>query len=265
MLAGRPAHTIMNLLVTSDLHLSPASTNRNAEFLKFLESALRDGDEVLIVGDLFDLWFGRQELTFHYQKELLSRIRELVRKGLVIDYVEGNRDFGIVKYEGELFRKVSRHALQRRWGDFQVYAEHGDLINQDDIPYRTWRAITRNRVSFFLLDHLPASLLLSLSARIEEKLRRTNVKYKSSYPEEMCRKFCETRFQEGADLVIVGHFHVEREVSLQAGERSVLFYNLPGWEQGLRYLVIPQQGMRPYFEDWEGKSWKYFNGAQARS
>ena len=46
----------MNLLVISDLHLSPTSEHRTNQFLDFLENAWKNQDQVLIVGDLFDLY-----------------------------------------------------------------------------------------------------------------------------------------------------------------------------------------------------------------
>ena len=96
----------MNLLVISDLHLSPTSEYRTGQFLQFLETAWKNQDQVLILGDLFDLWFGWQELTMQFQKPILSRMKDLFSLGLIMDYVEGNRDFGIHCQEGILFRKV---------------------------------------------------------------------------------------------------------------------------------------------------------------
>ena len=252
-----------NLLVLSDLHLSRASVERNALFLRFLESALQEKEEVLIVGDLFELWLGWDHLTFEYQKPILEGMRDLAASGLILDYVEGNRDFGIRRYQGTIFRNVSNFALEREWGRFRLYVEHGDLINQSDKAYRVWRTLSKNRFSFFLLEHLPSSLLLNLTSGIERKLRATNLKYKTLYPEELCRNFYTTHFRLGMDIVIVGHFHCEKEVSMTVENRNVLFYNLPGWEQGFRFLVIPQETEKPHFENWEGKRWKYFNGVQA--
>jgi UDP-2,3-diacylglucosamine hydrolase len=240
----------MNLLVISDLHLSPTSENRTSQFLQFLEAAWKNQDYVLIVGDLFDLWFGWQNLTMHYQKPVLERMKELYALGLKIDYVEGNRDFGILQQEGILFGRVVANAWEIEWDGRRIHAEHGDLINQFDRPYRIWRQISKNRFSYFLLQHLPAFVTLSIGLRLEEDMRKTNRKNKVQYPEQSAQDFLLQMAKAGMDLVVVGHFHLERTIKIQATNRNVLFYNLPGWEQGFRYLVIPSGKGVPYFTDW---------------
>lgn len=69
------------------------------------------------------------------------------------------------------------------------------------------------------------------------------------YPDQNSEKFSFGLFRSGVDLIVVGHFHTEKSVEMFLENRNVLFYNLPGWEQGFRYLVIPSSGT-PYFTDW---------------
>lgn len=237
----------MNLLAVSDLHLGPSSDHLNKSFLQFLDTALQNQDQILIVGDLFDLWFGQPELTFPYQITILKKMRDLASMGLIMNYVEGNRDFGIRKLEGRIFQKVSPVSLRMKWGNRWIHAEHGDLINLDDKPYRFWRGVSKSQGSFFLLDHLPSWILLRTAVFLEKKLRATNMKNKSRYPEEFSRIFYEAQFTEGADVVVVGHFHEQRELQVTTDRGNMLFYNLPGWESGFRYLVIPQTNEKPYF------------------
>lgn len=239
----------MNLLAISDLHLNPASGRRTDLFLQFLSRSLENQDEIVIVGDLFDLWFGKH--PFEYQETVLDRMRKLSAQGLVLHYVEGNRDFGIRHLAGSLFRDVWSEAFELKWEGRSLYLIHGDLINTKDIPYRFWRALTKNALSMRLLDLIPASFLLKRSSHLEQQMRTTNLKHKSRYPEEECSRFCAEQFQRGVDLVIAGHFHAEIEKSVQVDGRNVLFYNLPGWEQGFRYLVIPPGKDKPYFQGLE--------------
>src|SRR5262245_22602493 len=129
----------MNLLVLSDLHLGPLSTDRNQKFLQLLSAAHASKDEVLILGDLFDLWFGNPSLTFPFQRPILEKMQELAAAGLAMDYVEGNRDFLVSKQSGNIFRNVRENDYTRSWGSRTLYAEHGDRINLDDRPYRFFR------------------------------------------------------------------------------------------------------------------------------
>ncbi len=239
----------MNLLAVSDLHLNPSTTERSQFFLRFLEAACENRDEVLIVGDLFDLWLGHEHLIFPYQVPIVAKMSDLVARGLIIYYVEGNRDFAIGSYLHRVFREVRDISFSKQWGSRTVFAEHGDLINLDDRQYRLWRRISKSRFSFFMFRHLPASILLRLAAYLEKRMKPTNLKYKIQYPEKYCKKFYEEKFEKGMDIVIVGHFHEEREVTATRNGKNVLFYNLPGWESGFRYLIIPQNGEKPHFAE----------------
>jgi UDP-2,3-diacylglucosamine hydrolase len=239
----------LNLYVISDLHLNPNSLERNSKFIEFLRFAHKQQGRVLILGDLFDLWFGWKQLQFSFQSDILFKMNDLASKGLRIDYLEGNRDFGISKLKGQIFQDVIPRHYEFTWGDHSICAEHGDLINRDDLQYRSFRALTKNPLSYFLIGHLPSSLLLRIGTKLEKSLKNTNQKYRISYPEEACKKFRDAAFERGADIVIAGHFHQEKMLKEKLNSRTVWFFNLPGWETGFRYLTIPDTKDDPYFAD----------------
>lgn len=237
----------MNLLVLSDLHLGPKTEDRSTLFVNFLQKARESQDEVLLLGDIFDLWFGGESLTFSFQRPILEKMKELAGKGLNIEYVEGNRDFFLSRYSGSIFRSVHSNSYERKWGEYRLYAAHGDCINLDDRPYRAFRFLTKNSVARSVIQHLPSRLLLKQADRLEQKMRETNLRYKLHYPETHCRRFILEAAQRNANLIVVGHFHEEKSWEMSVGNQTVLFFNLPGWESGFRYLVIPDTHQKPYF------------------
>ncbi|MCI0615248.1 metallophosphoesterase [bacterium] len=239
----------MNLYVISDLHLNPDSSDRNIMFIEFLEYVHNKQGRVLILGDLFDLWFGWSELQFSFQSDVLFKMNNLAAQGLQMDYLEGNRDFGISKLKGQPFKMVISKHYEFIWGDHSICAEHGDLINREDLQYRSFRALTKNPLSYFLIGHLPSVWLLKIASKLEKSLKNTNQKYRISYPEEACKKFRDAAFRRGADIVIAGHFHQEKALKEELNTRTVWFFNLPGWETGFRYLTIPSNSEEPYFSD----------------
>lgn len=207
--------------------------------------------EVVVVGDLFELWFGWEDLTFEYQKPILRRMKELASDGLRINYIEGNRDYGIERYHGQIFASVSATGFELQCGLRRVYFEHGDWINRQDRWYRMWRRISKNTASFWLLGHLPSAFLLRLAQRTERGMRQTNLKYKIRYPDLEVDRFCREKMAAGFNIIVFGHFHEGKEFVLEEPAGNVLCYNLPGWEKGLRYLVIPEDG-KPVFEEIRG-------------
>jgi UDP-2,3-diacylglucosamine hydrolase len=239
----------LNLYVLSDLHLNPNSKDRNEKFIEFLQFAHDQKGRVLILGDLFDLWFGWKQLQFAFQNDILFKMNYLAEQGLRMDYLEGNRDFGISKFQGQIFKDVIPRHYEFTWGDYSICAEHGDLINRDDLQYRSFRVLTKNPISYFLIGHLPSSWLMKIGMKLEKSLKNTNQKYRISYPEDACKKFRDAAFQRGADIVIAGHFHQEKMLKEEFNSRMVWFFNLPGWETGFRYLTIPDEKEEPYFAD----------------
>ena len=207
---------------------------------------------MVIVGDLFDLWFGHEHLSFEYQAPIVGRMRELSERGLRMSYVEGNRDYGIGRYRDRIFAEVSDRGLLKNWGAHRVYFEHGDQINTRDRQYLAWRKISKNAAALWLMDHTPSSWLLRWANRMEQGMRQTNLKYKVKYPDVEVDLFCRRTAAAGSSSIIVfGHFHAEKEFTVEAGGRNVLCYNLPGWEAGFRYLTIPEDG-KPVFEEIKG-------------
>lgn len=219
--------------------------------MTFLGQAKDQHLEVVVVGDLFDLWFGWDDLTFEYQKPILRRMKELAASGLKMRYVEGNRDYGIDRYQGSIFSSVSATGLELQCGPRRVYFEHGDWINRDDRQYRLWRRVSKNRASFWLFGHLPSSFLLRMAQRTERGMKQTNLKYKIRYPNAEVDRFCREKMNAGFNMIVFGHFHEGIEFLMEESGRNVLCYNLPGWEKGLRYLIIPEDG-RPVFEEIRG-------------
>jgi UDP-2,3-diacylglucosamine pyrophosphatase LpxH len=176
-------------------------------------------------------------------------MNNLASHGLIIDYLEGNRDFGISKLEEKIFQHVIPKQYEFNWGEHSILAQHGDLINRNDLQYRSFRALTKNPISYFLIGHLPSNWLLKIGMKLEKSLKNTNQKYRISYPEEACKKFRDAAFKHGADIVIAGHFHQEKMLKETFNSRTVWFFNLPGWETGFRYLTIPDGKEDPYFAD----------------
>jgi UDP-2,3-diacylglucosamine hydrolase len=238
----------MNLLAISDLHLRSGGERNARLFEQFLRQAADRRDEVVIAGDLFDLWFGPSQLTFPYQKETLQVMEALAQNGLIMHYIEGNRDFSINHYKDRIFRSVSARSFDLLWAGKKIRFVHGDLVNSADRMYRLWRSVSKNRFSLFLLDHMPSSFLKA-SSKMEEGMKATNQKYKSFYPEREAQEFCRHAALEGVEILIAGHFHIERETKMQFDKKNVLFYTLPGWESGFRYLIIPGEGNKPHFAE----------------
>jgi UDP-2,3-diacylglucosamine pyrophosphatase LpxH len=97
----------MRALAISDMHFGAWTGRdilREQESLDLLARRLDDIDEVIILGDLFDLLFARLEDAFLAAEPLLALLREKLAGKRVV-FMPGNHDFHVVLREREAIRE----------------------------------------------------------------------------------------------------------------------------------------------------------------
>ena len=229
-------------VVVADAHLN-ADDEHTRDFLRLAEDALAHESALILLGDIFDLWFGADGLTFRFQRPVIERLRALRRAGLKAYYVEGNRDFFLRRpYESDLFESIAEDALHLRIGEKTIFLAHGDSVNRADRAYRFWKAISKNRLAFGIASVLPSAIMLPLADRIEKTLKPTNPRFKGCFPESEIIAFAERTFESGADLVLLGHFHTEFIRRTEFGGRARTLAVLPCWKEAHRVLVLDESG-----------------------
>src|SRR5512134_849143 len=239
--AGNPI-TPDRAVFLSDAHLNEDDIHTR-NFVALAEQAASENAALFLLGDVFDLWFGRPGLTFGFQRPVISRLQELRRDGLRLYYVEGNRDFYLKKHhEGQTFDAVSEAEMEASVGAKRLFLSHGDTVNRADLFYRFWKAVSKNRLSYGAVSALPSSLFLPLAERLEQKLKMTNVRFRGSFPEADCREFALRRFAMSVDFVILGHFHTERLLRFALGETTKMLAMLPSWKEGWRHFFLTSGG-----------------------
>jgi len=226
----------------SDAHLNQDDLHTRT-FLILMEKAAAENVPLFLLGDIFDLWFGAPGLTFRFQKPVIERMRKLRRAGLRLYYVEGNRDFYLKKtHEGSTFNTVSEGEMVAAVGTRKVYLSHGDTVNRADLGYRFWKTLSKNPLAYGTLSLLPSALVLPLADRMERKLKRTNQRFRESFPEKESREFALRMFASGIDTVILGHFHTERIVRFGTGQAAGILAVLPSWKEAWRYFYLTADG-----------------------
>jgi UDP-2,3-diacylglucosamine hydrolase len=227
-------------IFVADAHLNRQDRHVEA-FTALLGQAAREGVSVFLLGDIFDLWFGAPRFTFAFQRPVLDCLRRLRREGgLRAWYVEGNRDFFLRRpYEGELFERVAEEPLRLAVAGRPLSIAHGDGVVRDDLWYRIWKRLSKNRLSYALFRALPPSAALPLAARVERGLKETNHRFRGSFPEADCLRYAREEFSRGAAGVVLGHFHTE---FLQVDGAGRFLAALPSWKDGHRHFFLSPDG-----------------------
>jgi UDP-2,3-diacylglucosamine hydrolase len=231
-----------DLVFVGDVHLDrdDADLDRFLEFLDGLEPTV---SRLVLAGDLFNLWIGRRELEQPHQTAVLERFERMRGAGVVVRYIEGNRDFRIgPAYAGKAVDDSTDRGVVERFGGRSLFAAHGDLANVRDRQYRAWRRIARSRLMWALFNLIPRTRRLRFAESLEARMRGTNLDYKKEFPEADVREYAAGFLAGGHDAVVLGHFHLERDLQARPPSAPGRILVLPEWKEGGRYLRVTGEG-----------------------
>lgn len=227
-----------DLVFIGDVHLDRDDADL-APFLGFLESLVATTDRVVLMGDLFNLWIGSEELEQPHHRAVLEQLGSMRRRGIVVRYLEGNRDYRVgIRHAGGALDDASEDGFEERHGGRRLWCAHGDLVNVRDRQYRTWRRFSRSGVAWAAFSLVPRSRRLALAESVERRMRGTNLDMKRAVPEDLLRAYAAPRFAAGCDAVVLGHFHVE--IDLRDGAKRILV--VPEWKGSRRHLRVGADG-----------------------
>ena len=237
-----------DLVFVGDVHLGEGEP-AVGEFCRFVEAIAPSTSRLVLAGDLFEVWIGRPEMEGPHHRAVAAALAGLRRRGVSVAYLEGNRDYGIAPLHlGSTLDTCSDLGLVERHGGKSFFAVHGDLVNEDDRLYRAWRAISRSRAAWTLFHALPSRTRLRIVDALKDRLARTNLAYRKGFPEDAVRRFAAARFREGHDAVVLGHFHVEKELEAQPPSPPGRILVLPEWKGSRRHLRVGADGAIAFAE-----------------
>jgi UDP-2,3-diacylglucosamine hydrolase len=238
-----------DLVVVADVHLGRDDPDLDA-FVAFLRARADDTAVLVLLGDVFSLWLGREKFTEAHHHAVLDACVDLRARGVRVVFIEGNREYAVGGWEGRAFDSVAESLAEEPWAGRRWYLAHGDLLNREDRVNAAFRAIVRSSVVLGVFGMLPASVGMRAAAWLERTLRHRNLRHKTSLPDERLAAYATWFAARGFDAGVIGHVHVERRVDLPVDNgtpRSL--WVLPDWRTARRYLRVPRVG-EPRFEAW---------------
>jgi UDP-2,3-diacylglucosamine hydrolase len=231
--------------VFADAHLGQAEDDAD-DFLQALSDVReRSAARIVLLGDIFNYFIGHPKFETPLVARILSAFRDLASSGVRLRYVEGNRDFFLegTRFAASFEAYGGTDGLEV--GSVRYAFVHGDRVNTRDIPYRFWRAVSKNPLSRAALTLIPGPLARALVAETEKRLHRTNFKHKTRLPEtELLAEGRRARLA-GYDRLLVGHFHVERLLESSNGVVHVL----PAWLEERKHAEIDPTGRLTIVEE----------------
>jgi UDP-2,3-diacylglucosamine hydrolase len=179
-------------------------------------------DRLILLGDIFQAWIGSPRFETADVLAVADALRDLRRRGIRVDYVEGNRDFFLKDsvYADAFDAVVLETSFEA--GGVRYLAVHGDGLNDRDWKYRFWRRLSKSRPVRFLVFNIPRRLAHRMVHSTERRLSQTNFKHRAALPEAAIRRYAERRLAEGHDVLLLGHFHEARTWQVRGGEVRLL-------------------------------------------
>lgn len=222
----------------SDIHLGFKGKieNKTTEdlLISFLEKISVDAETLIIVGDLFDFWFDYRSVIPKNYYRTLTAIGNLVAKGVQIEYVIGNHDFGHYKFFREEFGiQPHENDIERTYFGKKFYITHGDGKSYNDTGYKILKRILRSPLNQKLYRLLHPDFGIWLASGSSRKSRHyTDAKdYGKS---DGMFEYASGKIDSGFDYVVMGHRHKLIYQSYKNG----FYVNLGEWIRNPHYGVF---------------------------
>jgi len=222
--------------VIADAHLSGPG-GPSGPLLEQLAALPEQGcGRLVLLGDIFQAWIGSPRFETADIIAVVDALRGLRRRGLRIDYIEGNRDFYLKDSPyADAFDQVGTEVAFEAGGT-RYLAVHGDGLNDRDWRYRFWRDLSKSAPVRFAVTHIPRRFAHKMVHSTERHLSQTNFKHKVRIPEEAILRYAERRLAEGHDVLLLGHFHEPRIWQVKGGEVRLL----EAWYTSRRVEWLPE-------------------------
>jgi UDP-2,3-diacylglucosamine hydrolase len=225
----------------SDLHLSADRQDISDCLFRFLQTEAVTADALYILGDLFEVWIGDDDITPF--SESIAIALKTVSATVPIYFIHGNRDFAI------------RHSFAHRAGMtilpeqyvIDLYGRkallmHGDELCTRDIEYQKFRKKSRG----WWWPRLMLSLPLKTRQKLATNGRQTSIKNQKQLTAEIMdvtqSEVASAMQRHNVDLLIHGHTHRPNVHEFTLDNRSMKRIVLGDWyDQGSILIANKQQ------------------------
>ena len=218
-------------ILIADAHFS----SKYPQFYFFLQ-ALDSGDikteQLILMGDMFELLFGVIKQTHRDNAKEIALLNKL-SKNIEIIYFEGNHDFGLKN----IFPDIVIYPLQKQpqmamFNEQKIQLSHGDT--QTPMGYQVYTKLIRNPFILScigLIDKLCSHCIIRwLKARGEEK----DPCYTIGQFEDIIHRRLKYLESETLDIVIEGHFHQNIKFPLYGFD----YINLASFACNQKYFIV---------------------------
>jgi UDP-2,3-diacylglucosamine hydrolase len=227
----------------SDLHLAPEYPETAARFLDFLHGPARQAERLYILGDLFEVWIGDDELDDPLHARVVGALRLYSDAGHALEIMHGNRDFLL----GDAFfaacgaRPLADPSVIELGGAATLLM-HGDSLCIDDQAYLDFRDQVRDPAWQRVFLAKPRAERRDIARKYRADSRDAQTGKSATLLDVNPEAVRAALRASGCRRMIHGHTHrAARHVLSLDGETHVRWV-LPDWYGAGGYLACQSQG-----------------------
>ncbi|MBS0287307.1 MAG: UDP-2,3-diacylglucosamine diphosphatase [Proteobacteria bacterium] len=226
-------HTIF----ISDLHLSAQGCALQNLFFNFLHDVAVHAEKIYILGDLFDIWVGK-DIHSEFHQKIANAFKGLADKGISLYFMAGNRDFLL---EHAFLKKAHIHKLKDPtiidlYGK-KVLLTHGDKLCTQDVAYQRYRKIAQNPLTKALFLALPLKtrekIALKLRVKSQQYQQQQSLSILDVWPKTVHQTFERTNVR----FLLHGHVHRPAFHSDQIADLNVMRFVLGDWHEKASFII----------------------------
>lgn len=215
----------MKIAVISDIHLGSREFLHSQEsFIRFLDYLESHFDRIVLLGDIFDLFYpeypGSNWTLFNIIK---NKYETITHRFFTSPYilVAGNHDWILPEKLGIPWEVIIND------GQLSIYMTHGHQCDPNFLsPLMSWVS----RTYMWFANWFRERGLNCLYDAGEKRDQALNIQEGGKKYNE----FAQGKINEGYNLVVMGHTHVEKQVNLEGG----VYFNTGDCLARLMYLSI---------------------------
>ena len=241
-------------LFVSDLHLSPARPHLVAAFHTFVSGPARSAKALYVLGDLFDVWLGDDQLREPLAAAVAGALGELPKAGVPVFLQCGNRDFLLGERfaqacEATLLPDIVVHDVQGT----PTLLMHGDLLCTDDVEYQRFRAYWQDPKRRHRLLARPYFVRRVIAAVMRFGSRRATATKNEVIMDVNADAVIAALHEHHVRRLIHGHTHRPARHQLTVDGQPCERWVLADWYRAASYLRVDEHGIEPHVMEAQGR------------
>ncbi len=227
----------IEILVLSDIHLGTYGCKAK-ELHNYMKSITPE--TVILNGDILDIWQFNKRYWPKFHMKIIKQIMDWVSQGIKVNYITGNHDELLRKFEGfELGTFSIKNKMVLNLNNEKAWFFHGDVFDIT-MQHSKWLAKLGSK-GYDLLIHINSfvnfiSIALgkghvSLSKKIKNKVKGA-VKYVNNFEKIVT----DIAIENGYNYVVCGHIHQPELKEYKNNKGSVIYLNSGDWIENMTAL-----------------------------